>query len=162
MMLRAMKVNGAVLCHALKKRHRVALIARPQRSHHSFKTSGMAAVAHKMSRLAFHMGALFLSADCTNVHLAFEMVPQRRAADDTAAGRLLRGITAAQLGHGLTPARTAINSAATLTAISSGVSAPIFRPIGAWTAAIASSETTSPRRFSMANATFLRLPIMPR
>lgn len=45
--------------------------------------------------------------------------------------------------YGSTPDRTAINSAAILTAISSGVSAPIDRPMGQCTRAISASVNPS-------------------
>ena len=58
-------------------------------------------------------------------------------------------------------ARRLIISAAMLTAISSGVSAPIARPIGAYTRATSSQAKPSSISRSLVLATLARLPIIP-
>ena len=56
---------------------------------------------------------------------------------------------------------TSMICAMTATAISSGVSAPIRRPIGAYTLSRNSFATPSSASVSMTSRTFFRLPIIP-
>ena len=58
-------------------------------------------------------------------------------------------------------ARTAIISAVTDTAISSGVSAPMARPMGAWTLAYSSAVKPAASRRSRQKASFFFEPIQP-
>ena len=64
-------------------------------------------------------------------------------------------------GQRAASALTWMSSAVMLTAISSGVSAPIGRPIGAWTRSSSPASMPSSRKASIVWATFRRLPIMP-
>src|SRR5205085_12193798 len=60
------------------------------------------------------------------------------------------------------PCFTAISSARMLTAISCGVTAPMSRPMGAWTCLSASADSSSFDSSSYMRATFARLPMSPR
>ena len=70
--------------------------------------------------------------------------------------------TVEDLPYASFPARTAMSSAAMETAISSGVSAPMARPMGAWTRAYSASVKPSARRRSLQRASFRREPMQPR
>ncbi len=59
------------------------------------------------------------------------------------------------------PARKAISSPATLMAISAGVSAPMARPMGAWTRSVSSFVSPASHMSSFVFAIFFRLPITP-
>ena len=59
------------------------------------------------------------------------------------------------------PARKAISSPATLIAISAGVSAPMARPMGAWTRSVSSFVSPASHMSSFDFAIFFRLPITP-
>ena len=121
----------------------------------------MAAVAHKVPCRTDDVGHLLPPAEGTGLLFSVILIGQGTAAYH-AAGKLLRPGSPAFLPiHAFAAAPTAIISAQMLTAISSGVSAPMFRPMGEWTAS--SSSWVKPSSFSraMVAATFFRLPIIP-
>ena len=82
--------------------------------------------------------------------------------DFTRAGRSLSAfLSEAKKQMRLTADASGIISAAMLTAISSGVTAPMARPMGVWTFASCSSEMPASRNFALTAAVFFLDPMTP-